>query len=194
MGKSISDFIMDYFNAHIGEELEHGPVVDWVTYEWLKTHKDPPRDIWRAIRHLYEVGTLQKISKGIYLYEPELVNKKELEDFSTDIKEQIFKRDDYRCVICGRGLDSGFEIHADHINPKSKFGDASLENGQTLCSMHNFRKKNYGQTETGKKFFIRLLDLAKKLKDQDTIEFCKAILETYDEYQINGHIEWKSEG
>ncbi len=35
--------------------------------------------------------------------------------------------------------------------PKDKCGKTTLENGQTLCSVCNFRKKNYNQTESGKK-------------------------------------------
>lgn len=30
MSKSISDLIMEYFKAHPKQDLEHGPVVDWV--------------------------------------------------------------------------------------------------------------------------------------------------------------------
>jgi hypothetical protein len=31
-----------------------------------------------------------------------------------------------------------------------------VDNGQTLCSEHNFLKKTYSQTEFGKRFIIRL--------------------------------------
>ena len=36
-----------------------------------------------------------------------------------------------------------------------------LEIGQTLCSQHNFLKKNLKQTQTCKKMFIRILESAK---------------------------------
>lgn len=60
-----------------------------------------------------------------------------------------------------------------------------------LCSQHNFIKKNLKQTETGKKMFIRLYDLAKKENNKELKEFCAEVLKTYEEYDINGHIEWK---
>ncbi|SRR5581483_578996 len=191
MTRAIRDLLLEYFISHPNQELEHGPVVDWVTEQWLLEHKTPPRDPWRGIRALHQEGILIKVSKGIYKYDPEATTHRELEDFTPEQKEQIFKRDDYRCVICGRGRRDGMEIHADHIVPKDKGGKAEISNGQTLCSEHNFRKKNYKQTETGKRMFIHLYELAKDKGDDDLKRFCAEILEVFEKNGINGHIEWK---
>jgi hypothetical protein len=189
--KTISQLIMEYFYAHPNEDLKHGPIVDWVTEEWLKTHETPPRDPWRAIRALHQQGFLIKVKKGVYRYDPASVNQRELEDFTPEQKEEIFKRDNYRCVICGRGPQNGYEIHADHIIPKDLGGKAEISNGQTLCSIHNFRKKNYKQTETGKKMFIHLYELSKEIGDKNTMRFCEEVLETFEKHHVNDHIEWK---
>lgn len=189
--KSISELIMEYFSSHPNQDLEHGPVVDWVTKKWLKSHKTPPRDPWRGIRKLHQNGILIKVRKGVYRFDPTAVKKRDLEDFTEEQKEEIFKRDNYRCVICGLGRQNGVEIHADHIIPKDLGGKAEVVNGQTLCSIHNFRKKNYKQTETGKKMFIHLYELAKSLNDEQTMRFCKEVLESFEKHHINDHIEWK---
>ena len=189
--KTVSELIMEYFHAHPNEDLEHSPVVDWVTEQWLKSHRTPPRDPWRAIRALHQRGFLIKVKRGVYRYDPRAVNERELEDFTPEQKEEIFRRDNYRCVICGRGRHDGYEIHADHIIPKDLGGEAEVANGQTLCSIHNFRKKNYKQTETGKKMFIHLYELAKSLGDEETMHFCEEILEIFEKHHINDHIEWK---
>ncbi|MBI3585281.1 MAG: HNH endonuclease [Nitrospinae bacterium] len=97
----------------------------------------------------------------------------------------------YRCVICGRGIKDGVEIHADHIKPKDLGGKAEIENGQTLCAQHNFQKKNYKQTETGKKMFICLYELAKKHNDKKLQIFCTDVLSEYEKHEINCHIAWK---
>ncbi len=188
--KTVSQLIMEYFYAHPNEDLKHGPIVDWVTEEWLKTHETPPRDPWRAIRALHQQGFLIKVKKGVYRYDPASVNQRELEDFTPEQKEEIFKRDNYRCVICGRGPQNGYEIHADHIIPKDLGGKAEISNGQTLCSIHNFRKKNYKQTETGKKMFIHLYELSKEIGDKNTMRFCEEVLETFEKHHVNDHIEW----
>ena len=146
MRKSISELIMEYFQQHPKQDIQHGPVVDWVTKQYLLENPEPPRDPWRAIRKLHQEGKLIKIGKGVYRYDPELVKKVDLYDFSPATKTAIFQRDRFRCVICGRGINDGVEICADHIKPKDKGGDNSIDNGQTLCTEHNLIKKNYSQT------------------------------------------------
>jgi len=189
--KSISDLIIEYFKKHPNKDLSHGPVVDWVEEEYKKIYGRKPRDTWRAIRKLHQEGFLIKVKKGVYKYEPDYVSKKELDDFTPELKRLILERDGYKCVICGRTEKEGYELHVDHILPKDKGGKATLENGQTLCSICNFRKKNYNQTESGKKMFIKLWETAKRLEDEKTQNFCEEILNTYEKYNINGHIEWK---
>lgn len=189
MAESISDLIMEYFKKHPNEDLKHGPIVDRVTEQYLKTHSEPPRDPWRAIRKLYQEGKLIKIKKGVYRYDPENVKNVELFDFTPDVKEAIFKRDNYQCVVCGRGRQDGVEICADHIRPKDKGGDNSIDNGQTLCMEHNLIKKNYSQTEAGKRYFIKIYEQAVAKGDDRMIKFCKDIFNIYDKHGINGHIK-----
>ena len=119
------------------------------------------------------------------------MRNRELEDFTAEQKQEILKRDGYKCVICGLGKENGVELHVDHIKPKEFGGKATIENGQTLCAMHNFQKKTYHQTTTGKKMFIRLYELAKKENDERLLNFCKDILDVFEKHGINGHIEWK---
>lgn len=188
---SQSALLFEYFKKNPRRDIPHPEIVDWATAEHKKRTGEVFRDPDRAIRKMHQEGTLIKVRKGIYRYDPEVARKRSLYDFDQKTKEAILKRDEYRCVVCGRGAAEGVELHVDHIKPKDKGGNAILENGQTLCARHNFQKKNLKQTETGKKMFIRLYDLAKSEKDEELQKFCKDILDTYDQYQINGHIDWK---
>ena len=189
--KSISDLLKEYFKAHPKQDLRHGPVVDWVEDRYLKLEGRKPRDTWRAIRKLHEEGFLVKVKKGVYRYDPDAVKQRKLEDFTPEQKAQILKRDGYKCVICGRGKKEGVELHVDHIRPKYLGGKSTIKNGQTLCAQHNFIKKTLRQTETGKKMFIRLYELAKKERNQELKKFCADVLETYEKHNINDHIVWK---
>ncbi len=188
---SINELVIEYFKKHPKKELPHGQVVDWVEKQYLKMYGRKPRDTWRAIRKLHQEGFLIKVKKGIYKYDPEQVSNRNIEDFTPELKKLILERDGYKCVMCGRSDKEGYELHVDHILPKDKGGKATLDNGQTLCSICNFRKKNYNQTESGKKMFIRLWETAKKIGDNETQEFCEDILSTYEKYGVNGHIQWK---
>lgn len=186
-----ADLIMEYFKKNPKREIKHPEIVDWVVTEYKKRTGNVFRDPDRAIRMLSQQGMLIKIKKGIYKYDPDFVKNRKLKDFTPEQKEAIFKRDGYKCVVCGRSQKDGVEIHADHIKPRDLGGESTIENGQTLCAQHNFQKKNYKQTETGKKMFIRLYELAKKSNDKKLQKFCNDILCVYEDHDINCHIVWE---
>jgi hypothetical protein len=186
---------LEFYKQHPNKDLPHPEAVDWLTKEWFKRTWKVFRDPDRWIRSLSQQWYLVKVGKGMYRFDPDFVLRNDLEDFTPEQKKKILERDNYKCVVCGRGKADGVELQIDHIKPKDKGGKAEVENWQTLCAMHNFRKKNYSQTETGKKMFINLLGLAKKNNDAVLEGFCEDILSTFEKHDINGHIEWrKSDG
>ena len=189
--KSQKDLVMEFFEKHPNKDIAHPIVVDWVTKHWRRQTGEVFRDPDRAIRTLHEEGKLIKVKKGVYHYNPKIAQSKKQENFTVVQKKKILERDENKCVICGKGKRDGVELHIDHIRPRSVGGGATISNGQTLCSQHNFIKKNLNQTETGKKMFIRLHELAKKDKDKALQKFCADILKTYKKHNINGHIEWE---
>lgn len=182
---------MEYFRKHPNRDIPHPEIVDWAVDEFKKRTGKVFRDPDRQIRQLSQKGLLIKVRKGIYRYEPDAVKNRVLEEFTATQKRQILTRDGYKCVICGRGIKDGVELHVDHIKPKELGGKATIENGQTLCSQHNFMKKTLKQTETGKKMFIRLYELAKHEGNSELLKFCKEVLEVYEKNKINSHIVWK---
>ena len=190
-GKSLSALILEHFEKHPYKELAHDDWVDLITARYRSIHGRTPRDPWRAARKLHQDGKLQKISNGVYKYDPYLVYDPKLEEFTQQQKDAIFMRDDYRCVICGKGREDGVDIQVDHIIPKDKGGRAIIDNGQTLCAQHNFLKKNMNATESGKRLFIRLRGIAKHEGNEHMAAFTREILEIYDRYDVNGHIQWK---
>lgn len=185
------DLIVEFFNANPNRDISHPEVVDWVVTEYKKRTGETFRDPDRNIRSLSQEGFLIKVKKGVYRYDPDFVVKRDLEDFTPEQKKQIMQRDGYKCVICGKGIKDGVELQVDHIKPKDLDGKAIVENGQTLCAKHNFRKKNLGQTEMGKKMFIRLYELSKSIGDVETMNFCTQILEVFEKNDVDGHIVWK---
>jgi len=182
--KSQKDLVKEYFTKHPNRDIKHPEVVDWVTEQWVKLTGEKFRDPDRSIRDLAQEGFLIKISKGVYRYDPDHVTHRKLEDFTQKQKEEILKRDGYRCVVCGKGRADDVELQVDHIIPKDKGGKATIENGQTLCAPHNFQKKNHDQTEMLKKMFKRLYELAKSHRDNKTKNFCADILEVYKKHNF----------
>jgi hypothetical protein len=63
---------------------------------------------------------------------------------SEKLRLQVYKRDRYGCMICGRCPKShpGVILHIDHVIPFSRGGDNSLENLRTLCDKCNLGRGN----------------------------------------------------
>lgn len=54
-------------------------------------------------------------------------------------REEIFARDEYRCVYCG-AIHAVEELSVDHVQPRSRGGDRSGGNLVTACRACNVRK------------------------------------------------------
>ncbi|MGB9701356.1 MAG: hypothetical protein ACPL1A_01380 [Candidatus Kapaibacteriota bacterium] len=102
-----NEIILKYFRNNPRRNISHPEIVDWVTKEYLKLTGKVFRDPDRQIRKLSQSGILIKIAKGIYKYDPDYINERELEDFTPAQKKQILERDGYKCVICGKGINDG---------------------------------------------------------------------------------------
>ncbi len=63
------------------------------------------------------------------------------------LRWQVFQRDDWRCVSCGRDSSAGIILHVDHIVPRSRGGQDTLANYQTLCHLCNIGKSNKDDTD-----------------------------------------------
>ncbi|MDE0526259.1 MAG: HNH endonuclease signature motif containing protein [Thaumarchaeota archaeon] len=186
------DVVLEYYRGHPNRDIEHPEIVDWLTAEYPRRTGRVFRDPDRQIRSLHQQGFLIKVKQGVYRYDPEHADgDRELPEFTPEQKAFILKRDGYKCSVCGKGERDGVTLHVDHVKPKDKGGEATVENGQVLCSEHNFRKKNYNQTEMAKSLFISLHRRSQKVKDEKLIAFTRDILAMYDKHDVNGHIVWE---
>lgn len=178
----------EYFLERPGKNVHHDDVVPWIQGMYQTRFGKACRDPDRAIRRLHDLGLLQKVSKGVYCFDPEKVINNELFDFDESTKKAVKDRDGWKCVVCGKGLADGVELQVDHIRPRSKGGDGSLDNGQTLCGSHNYRKNKLDQISMGADVFRRLKKSAEKSLESDPVEaqkvidFCSKVLDVYVEF------------
>lgn len=91
----------------------------------------------------YTVEDLQAHKRHI----EELEKQKETKVYQRKVMTQslrydIMKRDNFRCVLCGRGAEDGVKLHIDHIVPVSKGGKTVPSNLRTLCEDCNFGKRD----------------------------------------------------
>lgn len=66
-------------------------------------------------------------------------------DISLRLRYEVLKRDNFRCVACGRSpaTHPGLKLHVDHVQAASKGGLTEFENLRTLCSECNIGKSNW---------------------------------------------------
>lgn len=69
-------------------------------------------------------------------------------DVAVGLRFQVFARDGFRCVYCGRTPGSGVILEADHVQPRSKGGLDTLDNLVTACMDCN-RGKSDRLLDTG---------------------------------------------
>jgi hypothetical protein len=177
----------EYYLDRPNQDVHHNDVVPWIEGMCHKRLGTDCKDPDRAIRKLHDMGLLIKVSKGTYRFEPDAVEAHVLDDFDDAMKSEVKKRDGYRCVVCGLGVQDGVELQVDHITPRSKGGKAELENAQTLCGSHNYRKNKLTQLELGDRMFRRLKKNAKASRAENPeadriVEFCDEVLKIYDKY------------
>ncbi|RYE39404.1 MAG: HNH endonuclease [Sphingobacteriales bacterium] len=58
------------------------------------------------------------------------------------MRYKVLKKDNFKCVACGRGAADGIKLHIDHKTPFSLGGLTEMKNLQTLCDECNLSKSN----------------------------------------------------
>jgi len=64
------------------------------------------------------------------------------------VRYKVLKRDNGKCVLCGRSAEDGIVLNVDHIKPRHKYPHLALlmSNLQTLCSRCNQGKGAHDET------------------------------------------------
>jgi len=107
--------------------------------------------VFNGVFNLVDAWQEEDDKRFVFKFKLELSEKKPLRGASsfrsiehtriipTAVKQEVWKRDKGRCVICG----SRENLHFDHIIPFSKGGSSLVaENIQLLCAKHNIAKKD----------------------------------------------------
>lgn len=99
---------------------------------------------WGSWRKACEALVLSKEGDIEFVREAKATSVARSRTISEKLRLQVLKRDNYKCVKCGRSpaTHMGIFLHVDHIKPFSKGGSNLLDNLQTLCQKCNLGKNN----------------------------------------------------
>jgi len=69
-------------------------------------------------------------------------NKTSINNRPLKLRFEILERDGFRCQYCGRTPGQGATLQIDHISPKSKGGQDTIQNLITSCAECNLGKRD----------------------------------------------------
>ena len=95
-----------------------------------------------SIEEILKLITRVEQKRGSYYLDNDIwdsICRVERGKVSNKIRFAIYKRDGYRCKICGKSGDD-HDLEIDHIIPISKGGKSTFDNLQTLCHDCNVKK------------------------------------------------------
>lgn len=72
----------------------------------------------------------------------EYIRKKERRKLTPSLRYDVMKRDEFKCVLCGRHASDSVQLHVDHIVPIAKGGKTTFDNLRTLCQDCNLGKRD----------------------------------------------------
>ena len=91
----------------------------------------------------YTLKQMEGIAKQYRKNQEFQTSKARQRSLMTDsLRYDIMKRDNFRCVLCGRAANEGVKLHVDHIVPVAKGGLTVPENLRTLCDQCNLGKSD----------------------------------------------------
>lgn len=147
----IMDILTDDFSLVDSKVLMYYPRFDWTAFflyknclyqaEYNEVFSDEELLLLVKEKLYKDDKKFSQLKKQIELYEnSEVANtsKRAREPISEDVKFEVWRRDQGRCVICG----SQENLEFDHIIPFSKGGSSTARNIQLLCQNCNRHKSD----------------------------------------------------
>jgi len=119
---------------------------DFLVISILKGHfqgnKGYQLDILPNYNQLDYIFNKEKTSKTENIYSDKTQKRKRKRNIPLGMRYKILKRDNFKCVACGRTVNDGIKLHIDHKIPFSLGGLTEMSNLQTLCNECNISKSN----------------------------------------------------
>lgn len=114
-------------------------ILDWIFHYQGRITAQELGDMIEALQAIlhpmanYCSSGVDKESNGLNLLRNWLTPKAKRKPMKPSLRFEIFKRDDYRCQMCGVTAKDGAKLEIDHIHPVSKGGSNNTSNLQVLC-------------------------------------------------------------
>ena len=188
--KSTREYVLSFFKKNPNQTFTLQEIEVAVRKEYEKDTGLTGLYVNREVRNLGtqgyipHLGNIIKPKRGHYRFEHGSGPIKLKSPFPESVKLDIKKKDNYTCQWCGKIETQIEKLAVDHIIPEDSGGKGVFENGITLCTHCNNRKKYLGVSIFGKNMFKKYLVLAQKNNDKKTIKFIEELLNVFDKHQL----------
>ena len=140
-------FFYPVYDSHVriakGEQVRFDQLIERLTEWWKKESEKDELETKDAKPLMGRIPSEENMTKARQLADRRV-------RVMPAIRWQVFERDGWKCVACGRVAADEVILHIDHIVPRSKGGADTMDNYQTLCSICNLGKSNKDDTDLRK--------------------------------------------
>jgi hypothetical protein len=138
--KTLSKFSHKSYSLRFGGWTK--AIYSFIEYMQDDTQDRIPGDITETITIEPLIEQESKKSSIINNGNVTIIKMKTSRTVSTRLRFKVFMRDNFACQYCGRTVQDGAKLEADHIVAYSKGGETILENLRTACWTYNNGKSN----------------------------------------------------
>ena len=191
--KSKKSYMIDFFNdqKNHNKEFKLSEIDSEVKKAYEKDTGSNEIYTNRTMRHWIKYGDpglngiLERRKKGTYIFIPGKKFTKKKSPFSDQIKKKVKERDNYQCQWCKKKETTSEVLAVDHVIPEDDDGKGVYENGITLCTVCNNRKRNLKTSSFGSNMFKKYLQVSTKNKDVKATKFLKDLLKVYKKHNLS---------
>lgn len=110
----------------------------YVSPKGRNSYDDGEEYSFEDMLHHMNVAVVNKANKETESYRRQKVRGM----INDSIRYDVFKRDGFRCTLCGAMQSDGVKLVVDHIKPVAKGGSSDMSNLRTLCNRCNWGKSD----------------------------------------------------
>ena len=180
---SQAEFVMAHFKKHPRQALALDDWTDDLARQYKAQTGYTARHFRSVARRLYGDGRLERVGRGVYKYDPDVIPKPRFSGFTAKQKRAIRQRDEYRCVVCGLGSAHGVRLYVDFLDPNLPDRAADIVNGAIFCLRHSPGKKNLTLLEMIMMDLDTLSEQVKNAESSRKLGFYEEIVEICEKYK-----------
>jgi len=113
-----------------------------VSGEWDELRKSKEKFTSYECRHFSECPEFNTVTFDFKKKYQKAKSERTRIGLSKQLRFEVFQKDNFKCVYCGKRIEDGVKLHVDHIIPVDAGGTDEFKNLVTSCQDCNLGKSN----------------------------------------------------